>query len=284
VVQGAPPLYITRHGCDADDVATWGADEGPGLDESPVFLVGFPRSGTTLLEQALDAHPQLCSMDEQPFLQHALEAVIQQGVSYPSELGKLSRAQLDAVREQYWQRVRARIDLAGRRLLDKNPLNMLRLPLIRRLFPDARVLLAVRHPCDVVLSCYMQHFRAPEFALLCADLPTLAQGYARALEFWYSQADLLVPAIREVRYETMVGAFATEVRAVCDFVGLSLHPAMLDPAAHARARGFISTPSYAQVLQPVHDKSIGRWKAYEEHFTAALAILKPFLERWSCSS
>jgi Flp pilus assembly protein TadD len=276
-----PTLYITQRSCSAEDLAIWNDLEAPSAQESPVFIVAFPRSGTTLLEQALDAHPSLCSMDEQPFLQNAIDLIIEQKVVYPSELGRLSNAQLRLVRARYWELARKKIMLSpGQRLLDKNPLNLLRLPAIRRLFPNARILLAIRHPCDIILSCYMQHFTAPEFVLLCRDLPTLAAGYRQAFDFWYQQAALLHPAVHEIRYEALVSNFKAHLHDIANFLELPWDDAMLAPAEHARAKGFISTPSYSQVIQPVNQKSVGRWKNYEEHFVNALPIVKPYLEKW----
>jgi hypothetical protein len=170
--------------------------------------------------------------------------------------------------------------LPGARLVDKNPLNILRLPVIRRLFPHARVLLAVRHPCDVILSCYMQHFRAPDFALLCGDLKTLAVGYRRTMDYWYEELALLKARVREVRYESFVADFATEMRSIIEFLELPWDDGLLQTAAHARAKGYISTPSYAQVIEPVNDNSVGRWRAYEGHFTDVLPLVRPYLERW----
>jgi hypothetical protein len=250
-------------------------------DASPVFIVAFPRSGTTLLEQMLDAHPTLVTMDEQPFLQQAIDRITDQGIDYPASLARLTAAQLAEVREHYWSLTRRKVRLApGQRLIDKNPLNLLRLPAIRRLFPNARVLLAIRHPCDVVLSCFMQHFRAPEFALLCRDLPTLARGFRRSFDFWYEQLPLLQPAVHEIRYETFVADFEAQARAVMAFLGLDFADAQLAPGAHALAKGFISTPSYAQVIEPVHRRAIGRWQPYAPRFGEALDILQPCLERW----
>jgi hypothetical protein len=189
--------------------------------------------------------------------------------------------QLERARARYWELVHRKVALEpGQRLIDKNPLNILRLPAIRRLFPNSPILHAYRHPCDVILSCYMQHFRAPEFALMCRDLPTLALGFRRAVDFWYQQAALLRPPVREVRYETFVADFENEVRGIAAFLGLTWDDAMLAPAEHARAKGFISTPSYSQVIQPVHSRSIGRWKAYEGHFEPVIALIQPCLERW----
>ena len=172
--------------------------------------MGFPRSGTTLLEQVLDAHPLLQSMDEQPFLLKVLDELTVRGIAYPNELGKLVPQTCDELRAHYWSLARKKSGLRpGQRLVDKYPVNMTLLPLIRRLFPQARIILAIRHPCDtLLLSCYLQDFRAPELALLCRDLPTLADAYSRAFEFWYSQAPLLRPLSYELSYEQLAADFS----------------------------------------------------------------------------
>ena len=280
--RGAPAFLITRRGAERQDVAAWNEAGAPDAASSPVFIVAFPRSGTTLLEQVLDAHPQLYSMDEQPFLQYALEDLDQAaGGHYPGALAAIGPRELAAIRARYFERVQSKIPLTpGQRLVDKNPLNLLRLPAIRRLFPHSRILLAIRHPCDVLLSCYMQQFTAPEFALLCADLPTLAQGYRRAFDFWYREQAVLAAAVHEVRYETLVGNFAAEVRRIAAFLGLPWDDALLAPGAHARGKAFISTPSYAQVVQPVSTRAVGRWRAYARQFEPVLPMLAPYFERW----
>ncbi len=279
-----PPLLITRYGCTSADIADWDESDAPTAMESPVFIVAFPRSGTTLLEQMLDAHPALVSMDEQPFLQQAIDQIAGFGVEYPAALARLTSTQLVQVRAHYWSLTRRKVQLSpGQRLIDKNPLNLLRLPGIRRLFPHAQILLAIRHPCDVVLSCFMQHFRSPEFALLCRDLPTLARGYVRSFDFWYAQLPLLQPAVREIRYEKFVADFEAESRAITAFLGLDWDDAQLAPAAHALAKGFISTPSYAQVIEPVNRRAVGRWQHYAPFFVEALPVLRPYLDRWAYS-
>lgn len=266
--------------CDPEDVARWQGD-GPGMQESPIFIVGFPRSGTTLLEQVLDAHPLLQSMDEQPFLRRGLEDVAERGIRYPTELGKLTAQDLDAIRARYWERVRKRVPLLpGQRLVDKNPLNLLQVPLLQRLFPNSRVVVAIRHPCDVLLSCFLQDFRSPELSLLCRDLPALAATYSRAFEFWYTHQSLLHPNSYELYYEELTADFATQVRNLAGFLQLPWDEAMLAPGEHARSKGFISTPSYSQVLQPVTTRSVGRWQHYESHFAPVLPILAPWLARW----
>jgi tetratricopeptide (TPR) repeat protein len=284
VARGAPTMQITRYSVDPEDVAQWRDPDAPSAAESPIFVVAFPRSGTTLLEQTLDAHPALKTMDEQPIVQNALDDIRALGATYPELLAGLTAEQLATVRKRYFERAAARVTREpGQRLIDKNPLNLLRLPVIRRAFPNARIILAIRHPCDVVLSCFMQHFRAPEFALLCADLRTLATGYQESFDFWYRQVEILQPAVLEVRYEQFVADFENGVRQLASFLELPWHDAMLAPAEHARSKGFISTPSYSQVVQAVNQKAVGRWVRYERELAPIVPILRPSLQRWSYS-
>ena len=285
VLGGAPPMLITRHSCDPDDVSAWRDVDAPGIEDSPVFIVAFPRSGTTLLELTLDAHPALQSMDEQPFIQDALEDIVALSIDYPRGLSQLSKSALADLRANYWRRVAGKIPLQpGTRLVDKNPLNILRVPVIRRLFPNAPILLGVRHPCDVILSCYMQHFRAPEFALLCNSPGTLARGYRRTMDYWFSQSAILRPNSIEVRYETLVANFEREVRAIFEFLALPWNESVLAPGQHAQKKGFISTPSYSQVVGPISTKSVGRWHHYADVFAPIMPILQPVLDRWNYSA
>jgi tetratricopeptide (TPR) repeat protein len=281
IARGAPNMVITRFGCDARDVAEWRDPRAPTLDESPVFIVAFPRSGTTLLELTLDSHPGLVSMDEQPFIQNALDDMLAEGFSYPEKMAGLNPAQLEAVRAKYWERVGAKVTVRpGQRLVDKNPLNILRLPVICRAFPNAPVILAVRHPCDVLLSCFMQHFRTPDFALLCSDIGALALGYRKTFDFWYQQKELLQPLTMELHYETFTSRFESQVRGVLDFLQLPWHDAVMRPQQTARDKKFISTPSYSQVIEPVNSRAVGRWHHFEQGLAPALPILQPYLDRW----
>ncbi|WP_299698543.1 tetratricopeptide repeat-containing sulfotransferase family protein [Hydrocarboniphaga sp.] len=274
-------LAIADYSCDPDDVAQWTEPAPPVEADSPVFIVAFPRSGTTLLEQVLDAHPDLKTMDEQPFLQEALARLQQQGALYPEKLASVQPHELAEARRHYWALVATKLRLSpGQRLLDKNPLNILRLPAIRRLFPNSPILLAIRHPFDVITSNYFQHYWAPAYSRLCRDLPTLALGYRRTFDYWYQQEALLKPKVMEIFYERFVSDFEAQSRAIADFVGLQWHDAMLEPAKHARGKSYISTPSYSQVIEPVNRKAVGRWRHYERHLMPLREQIAPLLDRW----
>jgi tetratricopeptide (TPR) repeat protein len=278
---GNQVFHVPTRGCDPQDVVQWRASDAPPAAASPIFIVAFPRSGTTLLEQALAAHPQLVTMDEQPFIHLTLDRLSSGAARYPDRMAPLTAAELDAARTHYWSLVATRVQLGEhQRLLDKNPLKMLRLPAIRRLFPNSPILLAIRHPCDVILSCYMQSFRG-EFAWACRDLPTLADAYDRTFEYWYEQAALLQPRVHEVIYEDFVVDFESSMRRIAEFVELPWDDALLEPTRHAKDRGFISTPSYSQVVQPVNTRAVGRWRHYRRHLEPVLPQLARQLARWN---
>jgi tetratricopeptide (TPR) repeat protein len=274
------PLQIAQGVVDRRAYAAWTAPTAPDTRHSPVFVVGFPRSGTTLLEQMLDAHPDFRSMDERAFIHELIERMEQAGQHYPAALARLTQAEVDQLRQIYWRLVGDVLpDRGTRRLVDKNPLNLLCLPMIMRLFPHARIIVCLRHPCDVLLSCSMQPFRSPAFMVLCSSLPRLARGYAHAFEQWYRDAGVFAPHVLEWRYESVVSQFDEQVARLAQFLEVADPAPMARFAEHARTKHFISTPSYAQVTEGVHRNAVGRWENYREQFAPVLPLLQPWLER-----
>ncbi|HEY1589064.1 MAG TPA: sulfotransferase [Rhodanobacter sp.] len=274
------PLQMASRVISRVDYESWRPLPSPSARQSPVFVVGFPRSGTTLLEQMLDAHPDFRSMDERAFVHELIEGMELVGQRYPEDLASLTRTEADQLRAVYFRRVEHVLpDRGQHRLVDKNPLNMLCLPMIKRLFPEARIILCLRHPCDVLLSCYMQPFRSPAFMVLCSSLQRLAQGYVQAFEQWQRQVEALAPHVLEWRYESVVSHFDDHVARLGQFLDLADASPMARFAEHARSKGFISTPSYAQVTQGIHPRAVNRWHAYRDRFEAVLPILRPLIER-----
>lgn len=277
------PFASARHRVAANAFAAWPQDPAaPDAAASPVFVVGFPRSGTTLLETMLDAHPDLACMDERAYLQDLIDYLHDSGLRYPDDLGRLSPSQCASMRAIYRERAAHHVTWnATTRLVDKNPLNLLKLPLIRRLWPRARIVLALRHPADVVLSNYMQNFRSPVFVAFCETLASTARGYAAAMDFWIDQHAALGGDVFVSRYEDLVTDLPSCARALTDFLQLPWHEALLRPDARARERGYISTPSYAQVAEPVTTRAVGRWQAYAEWFAPLREPLAPYVARWN---
>ena len=274
------PLAMTDIRIDRATYQTW--KPLPALPDTrqPVFVVGFPRSGTTLLEQMLDAHPDFHSMDEHAFIHELSEAMDLAGQHYPDGLTDLTADEAGQLRAIYFRRVRQIVpELGARRLVDKNPLNMLCLPMIMRLFPHSPIILCLRHPCDVLLSCYMQSFRSPAFMVLCSSLQRLAEGYVQAFEQWQHHVEVFAPQLLEWRYESVVSHFEDNLAALGAFLDIEDATPMARFSAHARGKRFISTPSYAQVTHGVSNRAVGRWHAYREQFEPVLPILRPLMQR-----
>src|SRR6185437_3073974 len=275
------PLPMVGRTVDADAYATWKPVAGPSMLQSPVFVIGFPRSGTTLLEQMIDAHPDFCSMDERGYVYQLIERMEHAGQRYPVDLADLTQTEADQLRQVYGRLVAHTLpDLGQHRLVDKNPLNMLCLPMILRLFPDACIVLCVRHPCDVLLSCSMQAFRSPAFRAMCSSLPRLARGYTEAFGQCCGHLGVFKPRVLEWRYELVVADLDTAVARLGSFLEVRDASAMSGFAEHAQRKQFIATPSYARVTQPVNTAAVGRWKNYRGQFEPVLPILQPWLEKF----
>lgn len=189
----------------------------------PVFLVGFPRSGTTLLETMLGGHPGIQSLEERPLIQ-TLTA------SHPELFtGQAARTPLPTATRRSLQSLY--FDLAGRDTprrpetlwLDKLPLNLLRVPAILRIFPAARFILALRHPCDVCLSCQMQLFALNPAMAQLSTLESTAQFYALAMQVWQRYVRDLPLRVHPIRYEDLVHAPEAELARLLDFLELPWH-------------------------------------------------------------
>jgi hypothetical protein len=275
------PLPMVTRTVDAQAYAGWKRLAAPSESRSPVFVIGFPRSGTTLLEQMLDAHPDFRSMDERGYVYQLIERMQNAGQRYPADLAALTQAEADQLRAVYRQLVEHTLPGLGRhRVVDKNPLNMLCLPMILRLFPEARIVLCIRHPCDVLLSCSMQAFRSPAFRVMCASLPRLARGYAEAFEQCCRHIEVFKPHVLEWRYESVVDDFDAAVTQLGRFLEVADASPFAGFAARARDKRFIATPSYAQVTEPINAAAVGRWTNYREYFEPILPVLQPWLERF----
>ena len=250
--------------------------------QDPVFVVGFPRSGTTLLEQLLDAHPALVSFDEQPFLQHIVRRLITDGGNVFEHIQNLTSQQWLEQREAYFNEVAlVAPGIKTQCAVDKNPLNMVRLPMLQNFFPCAQVILAIRHPCDVVLSCYMQHFRAPAFALTFETLESTAHMYDKVFSHWYQSVEQVKLPVLEWKYEDLVADTQARARALFEFLDLPWHDELLAFTDRAKSKGAIKTPSYTQVVEQVNARSVGRWHAYEKYFTpVVMKYLEPWIQRF----
>lgn len=245
--------------------------------KSPVFFVGFPRSGTTLMEQALAAHPQVVTTEERSPLSHVVDALRHEH-DYPKILDRLPPPALDDLRADFWSDAQALLGaLEGRLLIDKLPLNLVELACAERLLPEARVIVALRDPRDVCLSCFMQFFQLNDPMANFLDLGKTAETYAAVMDLWLRYRETLALPWIEYRYEDLITDFDGTLRRVLDFIGLAWHDDMAQFREKAEKRG-IATPSYRQVTGDLYSRAIGRWRTYREQLAPILPVLQPYVD------
>ena len=262
------------------DVATpqWAAKVRP-LDPpergSPAFLVGFPRSGTTLLDTFLMGHPDSIVLEEVPLLTAA-----QQALGDGPDLPDRSPAELEKARDAYFAAMDGHVPEGfGGLVIDKFPLNMLAPRFIHTLFPDAKLIFAQRHPCDCVLSCFMQAFALNDSMASFLEIDSAADFYDAAMSLRTRCTEILPLQVHRIVYEDLVAQPEASLKPLVDFLGLDWRAELLDHRSTAKARGTINTPSYAQVTQPLTRRPSGRWKRYREQLEPVLPVLLPWAER-----
>jgi tetratricopeptide (TPR) repeat protein len=261
------------------DASRWAAGADAAGDDGGaaghVFLLGFPRSGTTLLEVALDGHPRVVSLEEHELLKPGVLAFMREPLDFEALLQDPTNA-LPELRAAYWCEVRAAgVDPAGKVFVDKHPLNTLKLPLIARMFPRARILFAYRDPRDVVLSCFRRRFRMNPAMYQLLTLQGGAALYDATMRLAGLCRGLAALRWMDVRYESLAEDPAQLLRSVCEFMDLDWVPNLTDFAARAQARES-ATPSTAQLARGLDRSSIGPWR----HYQAALAPILPTLQPW----
>jgi Tfp pilus assembly protein PilF len=243
------------------------------------FLVGFPRSGTTLLEQVLATHPDIVALDERPVMIDAETEFL----TRPGGVTRLADTVSDLLnpfRDAYWKRVREfGIEPSGKVFVDKHPLSTFRLPLISKLFPEARIIFAVRDPRDVVLSCFRRSFNMNAAMYEFNSLERAARFYDAVMSAGEVYLrDLPVQALR-IRYEDLVADFGGVAGGLCDFLGVP-RTDRLKEFAQTAANSRIATPSSAQVGRGLYTEGVGQWRNYAFAMQPALPILRPWLAKF----
>ena len=274
-------VIMAKDGCTREWYASW-LDRVTELPDSntPVFLVAFPRSGTTLLDQILDSHPALQVLEERPLLTPLIKRIEGLKSGYPGGLQELSATDIEELRAIYFAELEKFLKRKpDTTIVDKMPLNIVEIRLIHRLFPNARIILALRHPYDVCLSNFMQHFDLNDAMANFLTLEGAAKLYHEVFSLWEKYVEVLPLKVHMVKYEALVADFETQVRAVLEFLGLPWDESVRNYFYHAKERNQIDTPSYQQVTEPIYQRACLRWKRYKKQIDSVRNILRPHAER-----
>ncbi len=269
-------------GITCERMKRWDSDWYGGMRSGPAFLVGFPRSGTTMTEQILAAHPKIVTTDERAFVT-TMRSAWARMVGGDDDSGvmfdRLTVEGAKQLRNVYWEAVEQDgvVVREEQIFVDKLPLNIIDIGLINTVFPDARVLVALRDPRDVCLSCLMQDFALNNSMIHFLRLEDTAAFYEKVMGFYLAVRDRLTLERLEIRYEDTVSDLEGQAKRILEFFEVGWNPEVL--RFHEKARGkVVSTPSFEAVTQPVHRGAIGRWRNYGKYFEPFLPGLEPFVK------
>lgn len=261
----------------------WRKAAAPLAKKQFALLTGFPRSGTTLLEQVLDSHEQVVSGDEQDVMSRGIfPSYVNQALADQKLLDvyeALNTHQVQREREKYW---RCSEQLLGEPLgeqlfIDKNPAHNYLIPLTLRLFPETKLIVALRDPRDVVLSCYMQFLTPGPISAAFTSLGSAVERYLFDMQGWLKLRSIIPSQWREFRYEDTVQNVENVAREALSFLGLPWDSSVLKFHEHAR-RKHVNSPTYADVSGKVHDAAVGRWRNYERYMGPVIEKLQPIMK------
>jgi tetratricopeptide (TPR) repeat protein len=273
-------------GLTAHHIRRWSAASVDGPARPLAILAGHPRSGTTLLEQVIDAHPGVVSAEETPIF---FETYLHLRRALPPDMGMLgvldavSAAALRQARGGYFRMIGAFLEstgtpmAAGKRLIDKNPSLTSMLPALVRVFPNVRFIIALRDPRDVCISCYMQPLPINPVSSAYLTLDRTVDEYCSVMGFWLALKPLLADRTLEVKYEDVVDDVRGQGEKSLQFLGLGWEDEVANFGDRARKK-LVRSPTYAEVARPISRSAVGRWRHYRPHLEPHLKKLAPFVK------
>jgi tetratricopeptide (TPR) repeat protein len=253
------------------------------LGSGLALLASHPRSGTTLLEQILDSHPGLISADEVQAMSEVVYLPLCEkrpvGTPVPEILDATTPEEIQSLRQAYYEAMTGmlRQPIGQRILLDKNPALTGLLPLIGRVFPEMKIIFALRDPRDVVVSCFLQQLPLNPVSVNFLTIEQTADSYAAAMRYWLKLREMIGNPWIEVRYEAVVADMEGQSRRTLDFLGLPWDDAVLRYRSRAQEK-HVHSPTYEAVTKPVYSSSIGRWRRYRAQLEPCLSTLRPYIE------
>ena len=250
------------------------------------LLCGHPRSGTTLLEQVLDAHSDIISAEETKMMHDdaylPLIRDFPEGTSVLQALDSVPPSLVCHARENYFRCIEMFLGrkIEGRMLVDKNPALNLMIPMVVRVFPETKFLVALRDPRDVIVSCFMQSLPLTPISSAYLSIESTVDQYANVMGFWLEMLPRLADQWMYVRYEQLVDDLPAIARSVLAFLGVGFENNVLKFYEHASARR-VRSPSHADVKKPLYRTAVGRWRNYQKYLAPYLTRLEPFLKAFN---
>ena len=248
----------------------------------PIFMIGFPRSGTTLLDTILRSHPLIEVVEEKSSVKKLVNSLSKLTNKSFQMMNDVTEENIKEIRKAYFDDLFSYIDKEDKQkiYIDKLPLNIIYIAEILRIFPNAKFIISLRHPCDCVLSCFMQNFKLNESMSNFLNLNDTAVTYdliMNLLKIYKSKFDF---NFYEIKYEKLILNLNDEIKNLLDFLELQWDNSILEYQKTASARDRIFTPSYDQVIKPLYSKSSGRWIKYKNKLSNVHPILEPWIKEF----
>jgi len=265
------------------NIKKWPTLKQPDNEPSPIFLIGFPRSGTTLLDTILRSHPLIEVVEEQFMVEQLINSLNQLPNSKFENIKEIENEQIIKIRKTYFESLESQIQNKNNTKLyiDKLPLNIIHVGEIVRIFPNAKFIVSLRHPCDCVLSCFMQDFELNDAMANFLNLDDAAHLYDAVMNLWTQYTSIFSINYHEVKYENLIENFEPTVRSILNFLELSWDDAVLNYLITAKKRDRITTPSYYQVTKPIYSYAIGRWQRYKKQTSNIYPILEGWIKKFN---
>lgn len=248
----------------------------------PIFMIGFPRSGTTLLDTILRSHPMIEVIEEKSSVKKLVNSLNKLTNKSFQMMNDVKEENIKVIRKAYFEDLFSYINQDDKQkiYIDKLPLNIIYIAEILRIFPNAKFIISLRHPCDCVLSCFMQNFKLNESMSNFLNLKDTAVTYdliMNLLKIYKSKFDF---NFYEIKYEKLILNLNGEIKNLLDFLELQWDNSILEYQKTAVARDRIFTPSYDQVIKPLYSKSSGRWIKYKNKLSNVHPILEPWIREF----
>ena len=247
---------------------------------SPVFLVGFPRSGTTLLDNILSSHPNISTLEEKPMIAMVKKS-LNKLASYEN-LKKLNLHDLQNLQKIYLDELTKYLPnetLIGKVFIDKLPLSIIDISLILRIFPKAKFILAIRHPLDCILSCFMQTFNLNDAMANFLNLKNTAELYNKSMKLFDIYESIFKLDLHLIKYENLIFSLKDETTKLLNFLDLNWEKEVDNYRSNTLNKK-INTPSYNQVTEKIYTRASGRWKNYKNEMHDIMPIMQFWIEKW----
>ena len=249
-------------------------------NNDPVFMLGFPRSGTTLLEQALDSHPNITTLSEQQTLTAIVESIAKDNIEYyPKLLANISLNHAESLRQEYFSSVNELTNNTTNIVVDKLPIYSIHLPLINTLFPNAKIILSIRHPMDVILSNFQQYYAPNNEMSFLTTIDDCLDRYLSVFNFIEENQTQLKFNIITTKYEDLVNDMESEIFNIFSFLGVQRSDTYKNFYLNAQQK-ILNTSSRSQVIKPLYQTSKYKWLNYKSQLEPYKHLLNKYIEKY----